>query len=89
MWVIPLVVSNLSLKSYFVPDFLVWIGFILKNYSFHLRRRDVKVWSPYHLEGFSYKSLFRFLVNFFFMCELIFSLVWRTKVPRKVRFFFW
>lgn len=48
----------------------------------------MRVWGP-PLEGFLCKSSFQYLVNPTPVGELVFSLVWRIQLTRKVRFFSW
>ncbi|KAA0039024.1 uncharacterized protein E6C27_scaffold84G001110 [Cucumis melo var. makuwa] len=56
---------------------------VLESHPFRLGRRDVRVWSPNPLEGFSCKSFLQRMVNPSLAGELVFSLVWRVKVSRK------
>lgn len=49
----------------------------------------MSIWSPNPLDGFSSKPYFLCLVNPSPMGESISSLIWRLKIPRKMRFFTW
>lgn len=62
---------------------------LLEGHPFRLERRDVRFWTPNPLEGFLCKSLFLCLVDLSPLGESVFLLLWRNKVPRKVRFFTW
>ena len=49
-------------------------------------RKDSRVWIHNPSGGFFCKSLFGLLVDPAPPKELVFNVVWRTKVPKKVRF---
>ena len=51
--------------------------------DFRLGRRDVRVWSPNPVEGFSCKSFFRILVNHSSVVESVFIVLWSLKIPKK------
>ena len=50
-------------------------------------RSDARVWNPNPNRGYTYKSLFSLLLDS--PKESVFYVVWRIKVPKKVRFFIW
>lgn len=41
------------------------------------------------LEGFSCKSFFRIILDPSPRVESVFDVLWRIKIPKKVKFFFW
>lgn len=49
----------------------------------------MRVLNPSPLDDFLCKSFFQGMANLSSLVELVFSLVWRSKVPRKVHFFTW
>lgn len=55
---------------------------LLDGHPFRLGRRDVRFW-------FSCISFFNCLVDPSPLGESVFAMVWRIKIPRKVRFFTW
>ena len=57
---------------------------LLEGCIFREGRRDVRVWSPNPS-----KSLFSLLLDPSPYSESVFDVVWRAKVPKKVRFFIW
>ena len=61
--------------------------FLLEGCSIREGRRDARVWHPNPSRGFSCNSLFSLLLDLVPPKESIFDVVWRTKVPKKVRFF--
>ena len=63
--------------------------FLLEGCSIREGRRDARVWHPNPSRGFSCNSLFSLLLDLVPPKESIFDVVWRTKVPKKVRFFIW
>ena len=58
---------------------------LLEGYSF----RDVRIWNPNPSEGFSCISFFRLLLDPSLLELFVFDIVWRIKIPMKVRFFIW
>lgn len=68
---------------------VTYLSSLLEGYSFRRGRRDLRVWSPNPLEGFSCKSLFSCLFDPFPLDELVFSVLWKIEILRKVNFFTW
>ena len=62
---------------------------LVEGCSFRKGRRGAQVWSPNPSRGYTCKSLFSLLLDPSPPTESIFEVVWRTKVPKKVRFFIW
>lgn len=85
---VPFLLGCRSLSDGEAVDVAVLLSF-LEGHLFRLGRRDVRFWSPGPLEGFSCKSFFHCLVDPSPLNELVFLVLWRIKVPRKVRFFTW
>lgn len=61
---------------------------LLEGHPFRLGRRDIRFWSP-HPKGFSCMSFFQYLVDPSPLGDWPFLVLWKIKVPRKVRFFTW
>ena len=62
---------------------------LIDGLDFRLGRRDVRVWSPNSVGGFSCKSFFRILVNHSSVVESVFVVLWSLKILKKVRLFVW
>ena len=60
---------------------------LVEGYSFREGKRDVQAWSPNPSKGYTCKSLCSLLLDPCPLKESVFNVVWRTKVPKKVRFF--
>ena len=58
---------------------------LLEGCSFREGRRDIRVWNLNLSRGFSCKSMLSLLLDPALPKELVFDVVWRTKVPKKVR----
>lgn len=60
---------------------------LLVGHNFRLGRRDLRVWSPNPLEGFSCQSVFHILIEPSPVGGLVYSLLKRIKIMRKVKFY--
>lgn len=60
---------------------------LLVGHNFRLGRRDLRVWSPNPLEGFSCRSVFHILIEPSPVGGLVYSLLKRIKIMRKVKFY--
>lgn len=60
---------------------------LLKESTYRLGRRDVRIWSSNLRDSVSCKAYFRLLSNPTPFKESIFYVVWRIKIPKKVRLY--
>ena len=60
-----------------------------KGFSVTEGRRDARIWIPNPSLRLSYNSLFGLSVDSAPPKKSVFDVIWRTKVPKKVRFFIW
>lgn len=56
---------------------------LLMGHNFRLGRRDLRVWSPNPLEGFSCQSVFHILIEPSPVGGLVYSVLKRIKIMRK------
>lgn len=59
---------------------------LLEEYNLRFGRQDIHDWSPNPLKGLSCKS-FRLLLDPSLANESVFDVLWRIKIPKKVKFF--
>lgn len=62
---------------------------LLEGYPFSSGGRDLRVWSPNPLEGFFCKSLFCCVFDPSPLDVLVFYVLWKIEILRKVKLFTW
>lgn len=60
---------------------------LVERFNFTCRIQDIRVSSPISLEGFSWKFFFRISFDPSPACVLVFDVLWRINIPKKIMIF--